>query len=134
MNSFFKDSAESNGWVYEYGRTDYQNLFDTFSSAATVHLFVDPITTDSTFSDTGFETKTYSGKFMMLRSSDVDETYEDKYTDYIKPLIDGALQTLKDEIICAEYDINKFATTEIINLFDFNLDGVLVNYSFRLNE
>lgn len=129
MYDFFKNTAELNSWVYEYARNDYQNLYNENITGGTVHLFVDPVTTDSTFSDTGFEQKSYSGKFLMLLSSDVDEEYEDKYNDYIKPLINGALQTLKDTIICAEFDVNKFQVLEVINLFDYNLDGVLVNYN-----
>lgn len=134
MHDFFKNISESNGWFFEYGRSDYQNLFDEPLSDGTICLFVDPIITDSNFSDVGTETKSYSGKFMMLFSSDLDEIYSDKYNDYIKPLIDGALQTLKNELVCTDYDINKFQVLEAINLFDYNLDGVLVNYSVTPNE
>jgi hypothetical protein len=134
MYEFFKNIAESNGFVFEYGRSDYQNLYNEEISGGTVHLFVDPITIDSSFSDVGNESQTYSGKFMLLISSDVDETYEDKYNDYIKPLINSAIQTLKDELICSEMEINKFQMMEVINLFDYNLDGVLVSYSISNND
>lgn len=129
MYDFYKNIAETNNWIFEYSRADYQSLYDEIITGGTVHLFVDPITIDSNFSDSGNETKLFSGKFLMLLSSDVDETYSDKYTDYIKPLIDNNLQNLKDELICSEFEINKFQVTEVINLFDFNLDGVLVNYN-----
>ena len=78
--------------------------------------------------------QTSYGKLMILVSSDVDEDYKQKYDNHIKALIDGALQTLKDTLVCADADIQKFETTEVINLFDFNLDGVLVNYNVILND
>lgn len=134
MYDFFKDAAESNGWVFEYGRSDYQNLYNQEISGGTVHLFVDPIVIDSSFSDAGNESQTYSGKFMMLLSSDVDEQYQDKYNDYIKPLINTSLQNFKDELVCGEMTINKFQMMEVINLFDYNLDGVLVTYSISNND
>jgi hypothetical protein len=35
--------------------------------------------------------KTHTGKMMLLVSSNIDETYADKYADYIQPLMVGAL-------------------------------------------
>lgn len=134
MYDLFKNIAELNGWVFEYGRSDYQNLYNENLSGGTVYLFVDPIVTDSTFSDVGNETKSFSGKFMMLMSSDIDEQYKDKYNDYIKPIMTNAIQTFKDEFVCSEMEIKKFQALEVINLFDYNLDGVLVNYSIVNNE
>lgn len=133
MYEFLKNIAEDNDWVFEYSRSDYQNLYDEMTNEK-IHLFVDPISTSSSFSDSGFEEKTSIGKLMILVSSDVDEDYKHKYDNHIKPLIDGALQTLKDSLICADADILKFETTEVINLFDFNLDGLLINYNVILND
>ncbi|TRX34958.1 hypothetical protein FNW52_12515 [Flavobacterium sp. ZT3R18] len=99
-----------------------------------VHLFVDPITIDSSFSDSGYETKTYTGKYMLLVSSDIDEGYKDKFDNNIRPLITNSNQFVKDSILCSDYQINKFQTMEVINLFDFNLDGVLVTYSITITK
>ena len=133
MYEFLKNLAESNNWVFEYSRSDYQNLFQGMS-ASTVHLFVDPIVIDSTFSETGMENQTASGKMMLLMSSDIDEDYSTKYQNYIKPLIDEALQVLKDDIRCSEHTINRFQATEVINLFDFNLDGLIITYGISMNQ
>ncbi len=133
MYEFLKNLAEDNDWVFEYSRADYQNLYDEMTSDV-IHLFVDPITTSSSFTDSGFEEKSSYGKLMILVSSDVDEDYKQKYDNHIKPIIDGALQVLKDTLVCADANIQKFETIEVINLFDFNLDGVLVNYNVILND
>lgn len=133
MYDFLKQLAENNDWIFEYSRTDYQNLFSEMQIDK-VHLFVDPITIDSQFSDSGNEVKTFSGKLMLLLSSNIDESYSDKYTSYIKPLIDESNQILKDVLTCSDYTINKFQSVEVINLFDQNLDGILINYSITENE
>ncbi len=78
MYEFLNNMALLNDWVFEYSRADYQNLYDEMDNGK-IHLFVDPIVIDSSFSDSGNETKTYSGKFMLLLSSDVDEDYSTKY-------------------------------------------------------
>lgn len=132
MYEFLKQLAEDNDWKFEYSRSDYQNLYDEMTNDK-IHLFVDPITTSSSFSDSSVEAKSAYGKLMILVSSDVDEDYKDKYDNHIKPLIDGALQILKDTLVCADADIQKFETIEVINLFDFNMDGVLVNYNISFD-
>lgn len=128
MHDFFKNIAASNSWGFEYGRSDYQNL-ERDIEAGKIYLYVDPIITDSKFTDVGNETLSYSGKFMLLLSSDVDEEYEDKYNDYIKPLLTDGLQIFKDEVACSDYQITLFRVIEVINLFDQNFDGVLVSYN-----
>jgi hypothetical protein len=124
---FLKAIAEANDWVFEYARTDFQNLADIEYDK--VHLFVDPISTESKFSDSGSETLTYSGKFMLLLSSDVDEEYQDKYEQHIKPLFAGAGALLKDAFACSDYQLNLYKSLEVINLFDQNFDGLLITYS-----
>ena len=133
MYDFFKYIADTNGWGFEYGRADYQNL-EREIEANKVYLFADPIIIDSKFSDLGSETLSYSGQFMLLLSSDVDEAYEDKYNDYIKPLLTDGLQILKDDMACSDYQITTFRVIEVINLFDQNFDGVLVSYSVTLED
>lgn len=134
MYDFLKNFATANNYYFEYSRADYQNLYDGMEINK-IHLFADPITIDSTFSDSGIETKTYTGKVMLLVSSDIDEDYKTKYESYIKPLISESTAIIKQSILCDDtMEINKFQTIEVINLFDVNLDGVLINYSVTISE
>lgn len=134
LYDFLKNVATANNWYFEYSRSDYQNLYDGMEISK-IHLFADPITIDTVFTDSGNEIKTYTGKVMLLVSSDVDETYKTKYESHIKPLITNSTQIIKQSILCEDtIEINKFQTIEIINLFDVNLDGVLINYSFTVTE
>ena len=126
--------AINNNWFFEYSRSDYQNLYDGMEINK-IHLFADPITIDTVFTDSGNEIKTYTGKVMLLVSSDIDETYKTKYINNIKPLITTSTQVIKQSILCDDtMEINKFQTIEVINLFDVNLDGVLINYSVTVTE
>jgi hypothetical protein len=131
MYDFLQTLAADNDWFFEYSRTDYQNLYDGMEYNK-VHLFVDPITIDSKFSDSGFEIKTFSGKLMILLSSNVDESYTDKYNTYIKPIMEQSVEAFKSSLNCSDFIINKFQSTEIINLFDVNLDGLIINYNITL--
>jgi hypothetical protein len=54
MYNFLKNLATLNLWAFEYSRSDFQNLFDDMEYEK-VHLFIDPITTDTTFTDSGYE-------------------------------------------------------------------------------
>lgn len=128
MHDFLKNIAEENDWQFEYARQDYLNLYNDVESGK-VYMMVEPITSDSSFSDAGNETLTYSGKLFLVMSSDVDEEYSDKYEQYIKPLFSNVRNLLIGAFACSNYDLKVFKTTEVINLFDQNLDGLLINYS-----
>ena len=130
MYEFFKNIAEENDWHFEYSREDYQNLSEL--EVGQIGLYVDPIITESKFSSAGNESLTFSGRFMILMNSDVDESYIDKYNNYIEPLKQNQLQLLKDEISCSNYEIKSWKTLEVINYFDSNVDGVLINYNISL--
>lgn len=133
MYEILEQIAINNDYIFSYARQDFQNLYDDMTTDK-VHLFVDPITQDTSFSESGTETNTYSGKMMLLVSSDVDEDYQQKYVNNIKPLMNDASKSIKNALVCVEATINKFTQVEVINIFDFNLDGLLITYSVTLSE
>lgn len=128
MYELLKTIAQDNDWIFDYGRKDYLNLNDDMETDK-IYLFAEPIEISSKFSDSGNEQKTYSGKLMILVSSDLDETYLQKYENHIQPLIQNAGDILKNAMVCDEYEILNFKSMEVINLFDYNVDGVLITYS-----
>ncbi|MDG3581759.1 hypothetical protein [Galbibacter pacificus] len=135
MYDLLKNIAQINNWEFIYGRQDYQNVEDMYNEIDDnkVNLFLDSVVIDTSFSESGVESNTYSGRFLLLLSSDVDELYDgdesSKYQSYIKPLIDNHLTKIKTILSCGDYAINTFRTTEVINLFDGNYDGIIVNYN-----
>lgn len=129
-----KDIATANGWRFVYARRDYQNLIDATqfisdqianSGQGETVLFLDPLVRRS--NDLGI---TYSGNFMVLTVSDFDDSYEDRMTNYIEPLIDKVMNKMKHQLRC-NFDIEQWQSIEVINVFDFNADGLSVSFNLR---
>ena len=129
MYNKLKLIATEQGYIFFYGRRDFQNLLNELEGEQT-YLFLDPVQTSTDFDDYGnAEGQTFTGSFMLLKSSKLDEGYEERYLTDIKPLIDSQLKLVEESFACSDYIIESWTTTEIINLFDYNFDGVVVKYS-----
>lgn len=125
------DAQTPTAWSFIYARKDFANLHDELETGVP-YIFLDPVSKESVFDDANVETDvTYSGTFMVLVSSDIDKgDYNQRYIDQIKPLIVGALATIKSELKCVgSIDFNSWREVEIINVFDYNLDGIVVTYN-----
>ncbi len=132
MYEILKTISTTNSYPFVYARKDYANLFDELEQPDIPHIFLDAVVIDSTFDEqNGAESKTYSGSFMILASSDIDEEdYDIRYQTYMKPLLSGASETIKTAIQCdGSVIITTWREIEIINVFDYNLDGIVVTYS-----
>lgn len=137
MYEILKALAAVNGWVFDYGRHDFHNLHEAAEQKNVSHIFLDPVEIRDIDNDSGVtEQKVYSGSFMILYSSDIDEeSYDDRYQDYIKPIVTGDLKTIKDEIRCGyEVTFDLWKTVEVVNVFDFNFDGVICTYQLTIDE
>lgn len=137
MYEILKNICTSENWVFDYARKDFQNLFDEFEQVNVVHVFLDPVIIDDVLNDMNvIEAKTYSGEFMMLYSSDIDEKdYDTRYQKYIKPIIDTEIKKIKDSIRCGQnVNIQLWRTIEVINAFDYNFDGIIVSYNLTIEE
>lgn len=129
MYELFKVIAQAQGFIFKYATRDFQNLFNEVEEGS-AHLFVEPIVIDKKMNDSGEEElRTFTGKFLIAVSSDHDtESYEQKYIDNIKPLLDSALKEIEIAVKCNSYAFVKWNITEMINVLDYNLDGYYVNY------
>lgn len=137
MYEILKALAAASGWVFEYGRRDFQNLHDAAEQKEVSHLFLDPVQISKNRSDSGqVESITYSGNFMLLYSSDIDEeSYEYRYENYIKPILEGQIGVIENDLVCVqEATIEQWQIVEVINMFDYNLDGVIVTYRTTIDE
>jgi hypothetical protein len=136
MYEILKALAAVENWVFEYGRTDFQNLYNGLDNKNVSHLFLDPPERSKKRNDSGVvESIVYSGNFMLLYSSDIDETsYEYRYTNYIKPILDSQIAIIEEDLICEhEATLEEWKELEVINMFDQNLDGVLVTYRVSID-
>lgn len=126
--------ANYNNWFFQYARKDYHNLFDEIEQKNVPHLFLDPVQIIENFDEYNNVISTnYSGSFMLLLSSSIDEEdYNYRYQNYIKPTINESVKIIKEGIKCdGDLLINNWRITEVVNVFDYNFDGVLINYSIN---
>ena len=136
MYEILKALAKSNGWIFEYGRTDFQNLSDASEKKNVSHVFLDPVEIIKNRNDSQVvESITYSNSFMILYSSDIDEiSYEERYQKYIKPIVLTEIGIVENELICEKKaTIEQWKIVEVINMFDYNLDGILVTYIITID-
>lgn len=122
--------ATAKSWAFVYARRDFQNLFDAsnfvvdavegFGVDETV-MFVDPIKRATTP-----EGVNYTGAFMIVTRANHDKPYEERYTLFIEPLL-AEIKSIYNGLKCAN-DVITWNTTEVINIFDLNADGLLINY------
>lgn len=136
MREILSAIASVNGWTFEYARRDYQNLYDELE-VGQVCLFLDPVTISVNFGDYNDRlSRVESGSFLLITASDVDdESYNKKYVDHIKPLIDNYLSAIYSSVSCdGTLTLTSWSITEVINVFDYNLDGVLVSFSVTIDE
>lgn len=124
-------SENTKQWVFNHARRDYQNhqeITDFIYSESSSHsegqtfLFLDPVVRRPL--PNGVR---YIGNFMILTNSDIDKDYDQKYQDYIEPLLDIFKKELFNLLRCS-YDINNLSAIEVINVFDFNADGISVSF------
>ncbi|WP_431137467.1 hypothetical protein [Psychroserpens mesophilus] len=134
MYNQIKNICTTNEWVFTYAREDFANLYDGEEQVddTTPLVFLYPPLITETFGDYNeLESTNYTGDFLVLLSSDIDEEdYDYRYQTYIKPLINNTMITIKESIQCDNtLSIVTWRITEVLNLFDFNLDGLLITYS-----
>lgn len=136
LKSDFETIANSQSWGFEYGRADFNNLIDDVEENKT-YIVMDPVKVKPLYNNVGttFGYR-YSGYFMMLRKSTLDNIYSGnstaKYEKHIEPIYDD-VETLKNGLTgCnANYDI-EWECTEIVNTFNENMDGLIVKYTISI--
>lgn len=136
MYNLIENICITNNWSFNYARKDFANLYNGDEQVGDENpiMFLDPIVITETFGDYNEVISTnYTGSFMLVKSSHIDEEdYNTRYQKYIKPVIDESLKIIKDTIRCdGEFSIAVWRSTEVINMLDFNGDGVVINYSIN---
>ncbi len=137
VKDLLENLSESEEWFFEYGRADFNNLTDVEENKELVHLFLDPVTRGKKRNDSGVvESKYCLGSFMMLFSSSIDEEdYNERFEKYIKPILESELEKIEDYLICeGQVSIVFWEFKEVINVFDYNCDGLIVNYKITYDE
>jgi len=129
----FEGFSNDLGFTFSYGNKANQNLLQSDMIADKVYLLLDPVTRSSPSSEFGgIGVTTFSGSFLLAVKSTIDQVYEDKYDENIKPLISNQLEDLKSLFNCDAYQITGWSYIDGINLLDINLDGLVVTYNIAI--
>ena len=134
MYQILKNISDTNDYPFEYARRDFQNLYEEVEQLNVPHIFLDPVTETREFGDYGEHiSTTYEGSFLMVVSSDFeDESYEYKYTENIKPLLSSSMAVITDGIKCnATLEIQQWRMVEVINIFDYTMDGIACTFNVK---
>ncbi len=139
---YIETEVEKLGWVFSYGNKANQNLLVSTLTEGEIYFLLDPVKeSDIGVSEFGGEGEIeYSGTFMILVKSDLDNVYhaqqgQDKekgrYNKNIKPL-KTSVNLFKDVIDCSDYKRELWEKIEVINELDVNFDGLIITY--KLNK
>lgn len=146
MRNRFKAAADELELGFGYGRKDFLNLIDNVDEDK-IYIYADPPKITPIRSGTGVATgETVVGKFMLLKKASLDAKYDEeqnadnvstdaKYQSIIEPMIpllDEVIGQLENVCDPNPYQI-KYSYTEVVNVNDLTLDGLLINYTATKN-
>ena len=128
--------ATARGWTFINARRDYQNLQQLVNFIADsmegvgvgeTFLFLDPVIRGKKTT----EFITYTGNFMVLTKSDLDETtYADRKIKYIDPVIEIMYGAFYNNLRC-DFKVLEWNSIEVINEFDLNGDGISMKFKLE---
>lgn len=137
---YIEQEVKTLGWIFSYGNKANQNLIVSDLLEDKIYFLLDPVVESESASEFGGVGETeYSGSFMILVKSDLDNVYHNqqeqdktagKYNKNIKPL-KTSLNLFRDVIDCSEYERQTWSKIEVINEMDVNFDGLIVTFKFK---
>jgi hypothetical protein len=129
LPQLFENICIELGYIFSYGNNANKNLIDNGFNKDDVYFLLDPISRNKTKSEfSGNGLMTYSGNFMFVMNSELNENYNDKYKYNILPLL-SKLEDFEYKIECNNYQINNWDSTEIIDFLDANFDGFIISFN-----
>ena len=128
----FESYSDSLGWQFTYGNAANNNLLQTDLETNNIYFMLDPLTRVKNKSEYGgLIDTTFSSSFMLIKMSDLDEVYPNKYEKNIKPLL-LLLESFEDLVDCSDYQIINWSVIDAIDVLDGNMDGVIVTFSLKI--
>ncbi|WP_312557901.1 hypothetical protein [Empedobacter brevis] len=132
--------SNSLGWKFNQGSDVWQNLVDFPDDCENPfeekQIYCLLLWNDDETIFNEFSTPTridFTGEFVLaVRSRIDDKDYNQKYDNHIKHL-KKVLQSFYNQFgLCEDFNITRAKESEVVNVYDNNLDGVKVNYSINV--
>jgi hypothetical protein len=134
----FQQFAEGEALLFDYGTRATLNLLDSIKTGTwtgsndDIYFFLDrrsgePI---QNATKTGSQFVRYTGSFLILKPSDLDMPYFEKYEKNIEPLL-LYLNRFERFFACTEFELEFYKWDDVTDLFDVNLDGIFVQFRIK---
>lgn len=140
--TIMRDAAEAQGFEFHYGDKNVLNLLNSDLDTEKIYfLLLSPIKQRREESSWGNGKASAKGSFMLVQKSNLDNTvYREKGQDettgkyelHIKPMY-AALDLFDDSMNCGPMTYRREDAIDAYNLFDFNVDGLIIE-TFTLQE
>ena len=75
---------------------------------------------------------TLNGSFIVNNKCLSTQYRAGKYNENIKPLIENQIVRIESIINCSDYKIDEWAIIDATDIFDTNLDGIVVNFKLSI--
>jgi len=126
--------ASAMGLEFYHGRSDFQNLVADEGIFPAIYLD-QPIDTNYNLSQSGYTSASYPLSLLFLYKSELDLTPEQHDTNCIQPAETQIRSFLNRCQNHASIDlIDSITGTEVINLFDVNVSGKILNVTIQINN
>lgn len=146
MKDFVRTLEEytaANSYEFRYGRADFLNLANghLVLDPDKIYFFMESSPRKPELNSNGLRINTYlfTGNLYIAKAANFDHHYfneqgndptQSRYTLNIEPMIPIS-EALINSLTCDGFDIVSWSIIDVINLFDRNNDGVLVQYQVR---
>ena len=135
-----KEISNTLGWKFNQGSDVWQNLVDFADDSEKpfeekqIYCLLLWNDDETIFNDFSTPTRiNFTGEFVLVVRSRMDDVdYNQKYDNHIKNL-KKVLQNFYNQFgLCEDFNISRAKESEVVNVYDNNLDGVKVNYSINV--
>ena len=129
----------SKGYKFHYGRKAVLNLLDVESpnpfADETIYFLLEnrKIKPQTNTTKTNIKGNSFDGIFFLVKHSDLDQEFEDKYTFNIEPLLQ-VLKELQAYFSCTLIDFEVLEADDVTDILDMNCDGLMVKFKAYIPE
>ncbi len=129
----------SKGYAFHYGRKAVLNLIDAndiwTGNSETIYFLLEnrKIRPQTNATKTNIKGIAFDGVFFLLKHSDLDQEFEDKYTFNIEPLLQ-VLKELQSYFSCTLVDFEVLEADDVTDILDMNCDGLMVKFKAYIPE
>jgi hypothetical protein len=131
--------SNSKGYIFHYGRKSVLNLLDfespTHFVEETIYFLLEnrTIRPQTNATKTNVKGNSFDGTFFLIKHSELDQEFKDKYIFNIEPLL-SVLKELQQYFSCTLIDFEVLEADDVTDILDMNCDGLMVKFKAYIPE